>query len=139
MAQDLMTTTIERLNRDYTQVYNAGQLDRVLDCFADDAITLSPDQAPVRGSDALRRYYEDGFKREPIRNLVLTSIRVEASGDMLYDAGQWKQSLPTADGKLQPFTGYYLAVYRKMKGQWKVIANTFNVLQAVTPAPAEKR
>ena len=139
MARDKMKATIERLNREYAQVYNAGQLDKVLDFFADDAITLSPDQAPVRGRNALRRYYQEAFKREPNRDLVLTSIRVEASGDILCDAGQWTQSLPTPDGKSQSFTGYYLGVYRKIEGKWKVVANTFNVLQPLTPAPAQEK
>jgi len=50
--------TIERLSLEYTRVYNAGQLDKILDFFAEDAMTLSPDQEPVRGREALRRYYE---------------------------------------------------------------------------------
>ncbi len=138
MAQDRMKATIERLNREYTQVYNAGQLDKVLDFFADDAMTLSPEQAPVRGRDALRRYYQEGFKREPNRDLKLTSIRVEALGDMLYDAGQWSQPLPTPDGKSQAFSGYYLGVYRKIEGKWKVVANSFNVHQPLAPAPVQR-
>ncbi len=139
MAQDRMKATIERLNREYTQVYNAGQLDKVLEFFADDAITLSPDQAPVRGRGALRRYYQEVFKREPNQDLVLTSIRVGASGDTLYDGGQWTQSLPTPDGKSQAFSGYYLAVYRKIKGQWKVMANSFNVHGPLMPTPVQKK
>ncbi len=138
MAQDRMKAMIERLNREYTQVYNAGQLDKVLDFFADDAITLSPEQAPVRGRDALRRYYQEGFKREPRRDLALTSIRVEALGDVLYDAGQWTNSLPTPDGKSESSSGYYLGVYRKIKGKWKVVANSFNVHQPLAPAPVPK-
>ena len=139
MAQDQLNATIERLNREYAEVYNAGQLDKLLDMFVDDAIMLSPNQAPVRGREALRRSYEEAFKREPKRSLVLISIRAEASGDLLYDAGQWKQSLPAPDGKLQLVTGYYLGVYRKINGKWKIVANTFNVLQPVVPPPAQEK
>lgn len=138
MAQDRIKATIERLNREYAQVYNAGKLDKVLDFFADDAITLSPEQAPVRGRDALHRYYQEAFKREPIRNLALTSIRTEASGNMLYDAGRWTQSLPAHDGRSQSLSGYYLAVYRKIQGRWKVVANSFNMHQPLTPAQEQK-
>jgi len=53
MVQDRIKATIERLNREYSQVYNAGQLEKVLDFFAEDAVTLSPGQAPVRGPDAV--------------------------------------------------------------------------------------
>src|SRR5437899_5222950 len=97
-------STIERLNLEYTRVYNAGQLDKILDFFAEDAMTLSPDQEPVRGREALRRYYEAAFKREPHPDLVVTSIRSEQSGDLLYESGRWTQSLPMPDGKSQQFT-----------------------------------
>jgi uncharacterized protein (TIGR02246 family) len=139
MANETMKAIIDRLNREYTQAYNAGQLEAVLDFFASDAITLSPDQAPVCGRDALRRYYQEGFKREPNRNLVLTSIRVDGSGDVLYDAGQWMQSLPTPDGQSQSFKGYYLGVYRNIEGNWKVMANTFNMYQPVPVAPVQTK
>ncbi len=109
-------STIERLNLEYTRVYNAGQLDKILDFFAEDAMTLSPDQEPVRGREALRRYYEAAFKREPHPDLVVTSIRSEQSGDLLYESGRWTQSLPMPDGKSQQFTGYYLSIYKKIGG-----------------------
>jgi len=109
-------STIERLNLEYTRVYNVGQLDKVIDFFAEDAMTLAPDEEPVRGREALRRYYEEVFKREPHRDWVLTSIRSEQSGDLLCDSGRWTQSLPMPEGKSQQFTGYYLNVYRKIGG-----------------------
>jgi len=110
-------STIERLNLEYTRVYNAGQLDKILDFFAEDAMTLSPDQEPVRGREALRRSYEAAFKREPHPDLVVTSIRSEQSGDLLYESGRWTQSLPMPDGKSQQFTGYYLSIYKKIGGR----------------------
>ncbi len=131
---------VERINREYTRAYNAGQLDEVLDFFAEDAITLSPDQPPVRGREALRRYYEEGFKRETNRDLVLVSVHVEMSGDLLYDAGRWENSLPMPEGGTKKLSGYYLGVYKKIQGQWKIVANTFNLLQGpISPIqPAAK-
>ena len=46
-------STIERLSLEYTRVYNAGQLDKILDFFAEDAMTLSPGQEPVPGREGL--------------------------------------------------------------------------------------
>ena len=57
-AQEDIRSTIERLSREYTRMYNASQLDKILDFFAEDAMTLLPDEEPVRGREALRRYYE---------------------------------------------------------------------------------
>jgi len=132
-------STIERLNLEYTRVYNAGQLDKILDFFAEDAMTLSPDQEPVRGREALRRYYEAAFKREPHPDLVVTSIRSEQSGDLLYESGRWTQSLPMPDGKSQQFTGYYLSIYKKIVSGWKTVTSTFNLLQALPARPPAQK
>ena len=132
-------STIERLNLEYTRVYNAGQLDKILDFFAEDAMTLSPDQEPVRGREALRRYYEAAFKREPHPDLVVTSIRSEQSGDLLYESGRWMQSLPMPDGKSQQFTGYYLSIYKKIGSGWKTVTSTFNLLQALPARPPAQK
>jgi len=132
-------STIERLNLEYTRVYNAGQLDKILDFFAEDAMTLSPDQEPVRGREALRRYYEAAFKREPHPDLVVTSIRSEQSGDLLYESGRWTQSLPMPDGKSQQFTGYYVSIYKKIGSGWKTVTSTFNLLQALPARPPAQK
>ncbi len=132
-------STIERLNLEYTRVYNAGQLDKILDFFAEDAMTLSPDQEPVRGREALRRSYEAAFKREPHPDLVVTSIRSEQSGDLLYESGRWTQSLPMPDGKSQQFTGYYVSIYKKIGSGWKTVTSTFNLLQALPARPPAQK
>src|SRR5437879_12901350 len=95
-----------RLSLGYTRVYNDSQLDKMRDFFAEDAMTLSPDQEPVRGREALRRYYEAAFKREPHPDLVVTSIRSDQSADLLYESGRRTQSLPMHDCKSKQFTGY---------------------------------
>src|SRR5207247_9160405 len=94
-------STMERLNLEYTRVYNAGQLDKILDFFADDAMTLSPDQEPVRGREALRRYYEAAFKREPHPDLVVTAICSEPSGDLVEQSVRWTKSLRMSAGYSQ--------------------------------------
>ena len=132
-------STIERLSLEYTRVYNAGQLDKILDFFAEDAMTLSPDQEPVRGREALRRSYEAAFKREPHPDLVVTSIRSEQSGDLLYESGRWTQSLPMPDGKSQQFTGYYVSIYKKIGSGWKTVTSTFNLLQALPARPPAQK
>jgi len=126
---------IGRICREYAEAYNSGQLERVLDFFADDAVTLPPDQAPVIGRAALREHYEQAFLREVKRELSFASLRVESSGDLLCDAGQWWQSASTPDGKISPATGYYVSALRQIRGRWKFVATTFNLLQAPAPVP----
>ena len=115
---------IQRLNDDYCAAYNAGDLEKVMAFFAEDAITLSPDQVPVRGREAHRKYMAAGFARESKRKLTLTSIRSQRVGDLCCDAGEWTQTFGALGAK-----GYYLTVYRREQGGWKVVTTTFNVRQ----------
>ncbi len=113
---------IQRLNDAYCAAYNAGDAEKMLAFLAEDAMTLSPDQAPVRGREAHRKYFEAAFVREPKRNLKLTSIGSQRAGDFLYDAGEWTQQFGAMG-----YSGYYLSVYRREQGAWKVAVTTFNV------------
>jgi len=118
---------IQRLNDDYCAAYNAGEVEKLLAFLAEDALTLSPDQAPVRGREAHRKYFEAGLARESKRKLTLTSIRSQRVGEMLYDAGEWTNTVTSSDGAARSSSGYYLTVYRHEKGGWKAVATTFNL------------
>jgi len=48
---------------------------------------------------ARRRYFEEAFKKQPQRDLKLTSLRAERFDAMMYDSGEWSQTLPGPDGK----------------------------------------
>ncbi len=113
---------VQRLNDAYCAAYNAGQLEKLLAFLAEDAMTLSPDQAPVRGREAHRQYFQAGLAREPQRKLTLTSIRSQRVGDLCYDGGEWTQAFGAVGAK-----GYYLTVYRRERGGWKIVIATFNV------------
>ena len=122
-----MELEIEAVNRDYCAAYNPGDIDALLHFLTDDAMTLSPDQAPVCGRTAHRDYFDAALRREPQRQLTLTTIRSEHIGDVLYDAGTWTNTVTAADGSQQSARGYYLGVYRREQGSWKVLATTFNI------------
>ncbi len=119
---------VQRLNREYCAAYNAGDLDKLLDFLAEDAMTLSPDQAPVMGREAHRRYFAAGLGREAKRNLALNSIRSQRAGELLYDGGEWSNTV-SAPGTAGPHTisGYYLTVYRRQSRGWKAVVTTFNI------------
>ena len=117
---------IQRLNDEYCAAYNAGDMEKLLAFLAEDALTLSPDQAPVRGGEAHRKYFAAGLARELKRKLTLTSIRSQRSGD-LSDAGEWANTVTSADGVAHSSSGYYLTVYRREQDGWKALITTFNV------------
>ena len=116
---------IQRLNDDYCAAYNAGDIRKLLAFLADDVITLSPDQGPVRGHEAHRKYFEAALGRESVRKLALRSIRSQRSGEILYDSGEWTNTIGISAGA-QTISGFYLTVYRQEQGAWKASVLTFN-------------
>lgn len=120
---------VPRLNDAYCAAYNAGEVEKLLAFLAEDALTLSPDQAPVRGREAHRKYFAAGLARELKRKLTLRSIRSQRSGELLYDAGEWTNTVTSADGAARSSSGYYLTVYRREQGGWKAVVTTFNLKQ----------
>jgi uncharacterized protein (TIGR02246 family) len=122
-----MNPEIEAVNRDYCDAYNAGDVEKLLTFLTDDALTLSPDQAPVRGRAAHREYMAAGIRREVLRRLSLESIRSERFGELIYDSGQWTNTMTSADGSEQSARGFYLTVYRRERERWAIVATTFNI------------
>ncbi len=119
---------VQCLNREYCAAYNTGDVDKLVAFLAEDAMTLSPDQAPVRGREAHRQYFAAGLARETKRNLALNSIRSQRVGELLYDGGEWTNTV-TSPGSPAPHTiaGYYLTVYRREASGWRALITTFNL------------
>jgi ketosteroid isomerase-like protein len=122
---------VERLNREYCAAYNAGEVEKLVAFLAEDAMTLSPDQPPVRGREAHRKYFAAGLAREAKRELKLTSIRHQRAGELLYDGGEWSNTIESPSSPGSPssrtISGYYLTVYRREGNGWKAIVTTFNM------------
>ena len=127
MAKDSAEVVVSRINHDYCEAYNAGNVDKLLNFFADDALTLSPGQDPIRGREAHRRDFEEAFRRETQRDLALSTLSAEESGGVLVAAGTWSNSVPAGDGTRQKASGYYLSVFHKINGQWRIAVSTFNL------------
>ncbi len=125
---------VQRLNREYCAAYNAGDLDKLVAFLAEDAMTLSPDQSPVRGREAHRKYFAAALAREVTRELKLNSIRHQRAGEWLCDGGEWTNTVqspgtpgsPTSPGS-HTISGYYLTVYRREGNTWKALMMTFNL------------
>jgi len=100
--------------------------------YAADAEFLQPGGQRVKGSDALRKLFENITKTFD-SDLTFTPERVETSGDLTYDSGTYRETLVTrATGTRMESRGSYLTVYRRGKdGAWLIVE------QVWTGVPAE--
>ncbi len=122
-----------QISREWSKSAATDSVEKTLSYWADDAVVMSPGQAPIKGKTAIRGMIEStsnipGFKIswEPL------SVSVSKNGDMAYMIEQNK--IIVNDSLGNPITEYNKAVtvWRKeADGSWKNIVDMWNA----TPSP----
>lgn len=112
------------------RAYYAGDADRYLSFFADDAVSVQPELAEITGKKAM----EEGIRTfladyHPVEaKFVMKDVTL--SGDVATRRGDWVEVWAANDGSAQ-FTqhGRCVLVWQKVNGQWKVVTEFINFLQ----------
>jgi uncharacterized protein (TIGR02246 family) len=99
-------------------------LDAVLPLFATDAV-IQPANSPQReGRSAIAEVYRQSFAQLKEASRESTRITMAASGDLAFEYGVNRKVFPGPEGDLVRM-GKYLAVWKKVEGQWLVAAVSF--------------
>jgi uncharacterized protein (TIGR02246 family) len=111
----------------YTSSMNAGDLDRWISLWADDAIQMAPDAPAVIGKEQIRAKYESIFPLF-IFKMSIANEEVKISGDLACSHGNYIVSMtPKAGGETIKIDGKYLSIEeRQADGSWKIIRSCFN-------------
>jgi uncharacterized protein (TIGR02246 family) len=114
--------TIRELSQKWLAAHKARDAGTVIGGFADDAVAVY-DATLLTGRDAIRRHIEEGYakaaKERPdfAPSWQTTAVRVAQAGDMAYETGTWEDTWNAGANRER---GYFLTVWRKVGGQWKV-------------------
>jgi uncharacterized protein (TIGR02246 family) len=110
----------------------AQDVERSTSYFAPDAIAQPAGSAQIQGRDAIRELYGHFFSGM-LKDFagITTEIEVAASGALAYEYGINRMVLNGPDGDLLDI-GKYLAVWRKLDGEWYIAALSFS---SDAPAP----
>lgn len=106
----------------------AGDVDRLMEFYADDVVTILPGIPPLEGKDAVRadwEYFFDTFTLDRESELVY----VDVSGDSAVRRMEWTNTLTPKDGS-DPIvdTGNCVVGFKKVDDEWKIaweIASTY--------------
>jgi uncharacterized protein (TIGR02246 family) len=113
---------ITELESTWSDMYAKKDLDGVIALLAKKSVLIIPEQAPIVGTQAIRRATKAMMESDDKVTWKSQFVQVAASKDMAYDYGSATTTL--ADGTT--VQGYYLVVWVKENGQWKVAADMFN-------------
>jgi uncharacterized protein (TIGR02246 family) len=120
-------STAEMMNQAWLAAHTAADFDRLAALYTEDAILMPAGGEPVRGREAIRRFFAEDFKYIPRRSITLKSLRVEASGSVLVDSGEYRYDGIDTEGKPLHITGNYNTVMKKTDGKWHTAIDIWNV------------
>jgi len=114
---------IMMLESAWSDRYAARDLEEIVSMFTDDTVLLMPESEPLVGIDAVAaataEMLADESSASSWRSLAAS---VSESGDMAWDYGVTTTRMD--DGSV--FEGYYLVVWVREDGQWKIAGEMFN-------------
>lgn len=113
---------IVKLESKWSEMFGTKNLDGITELLAQDSVLIMPGSAPVVGADNVRRVTQTMLESDDVVSWKSDHAYVAPSGDMAYDYGSATTTL--ADGSV--VEGYYLVVWVKEDGRWKVAADMFN-------------
>jgi uncharacterized protein (TIGR02246 family) len=121
------TAAIDSLNNAFVAAVTARDTSAVVNFYASDAQLLPPGSPRVEGHVAIRAFWA-GFLQMPGLEFQLTSIRpiIAEAGDVAIDVGSHAMKFTDAKGKPMEDVGKYVAVLKKVGGEWKIVIDTFN-------------
>ena len=120
-------STVARINEAWLAPYKAGDVDRLAALYTEDAMVMPAGREPLQGREAIRNFFAEDFKYFPQRSMKLKSIRVEASGSVLVDSGEYRYDGIDSEGKALHITGNYNTVLKKVNGKWHTATEIWNV------------
>ena len=120
--------SLMQLSRDWSDLIKTGDIDKILDAWADDAVMMAPGLPPLKGKDAIRNYVEEGnkipgfsIKWEPLE------AHLSEQGDMGYLIE--RNEITVNDSLGNPVRSYnkVVTIWKKQPdGKWKNVVDMWN-------------
>jgi len=121
-----------QLSREWSAAAEAGDVEKTLAYWADDAYVLSAGEMPIQGKEGIRKMVEEGANNPDFRiSWEPQSAEISESGDMGYLIENTTVSMKDSAGT--PMTQQFKAVTiwkKQQDGSWK------NVVDVMSPIPA---
>jgi len=116
---------IRQIGNDWAQSWNAGDLEKVVAVYAVDAVYLPPHHEAVHGRDAIREYLR-GPRSHGVSDLAFDVTYIKQSGDVAWDVGTYRMSVPQNDGTKREDHGKYLTVWKRAGAKWLITADAWS-------------
>lgn len=103
----------------FVVAFNARDVPKILDLYADNSIFMPPNEPIIRGTDSLKHFYEELFTGKGASDLKMDVAEVSGNGPLAYHSGTFEMALKPAAGPAARERGKYLFLLRKMGSGWR--------------------
>jgi ketosteroid isomerase-like protein len=126
---------IRDLTQDFATAFNTGNYDQAAIMFTSDGVLMVPHHEAAYGQEPVERLLRRLGEAE-YSGLRLVTARVEHSGELAMEIGQFTVAARKADGTITPERGKYVKVWRRL-GAWLIVADCWSrTVEATTDRAA---
>ena len=118
--------TIRALSREWAVADSLRDVARAVTFYAPGAVEMASNTPIVRGQDAIQRWYQSWLLDPKNRiEFATDTVEVAEARDLAYERGNYRFYTRSESGE-DVDVGKYLTVWKKIDGQWKVVADMAN-------------
>jgi uncharacterized protein (TIGR02246 family) len=131
---EAMREVIHKINDEFDAASNAGDAEKVVSIFTDDAVRIPAAGPTLVGKEAIKDWLQQLFDQYTIdQKNVLVDFKV--SGDLTFFRGTWTTTnTPKEGGNPLKLNGDFIVVLKKQSdGSWKTICNSWSNEQLIRP------
>lgn len=119
------TAVIRQMGDNWAREWNAGELEKVVAAYAPDAVYLPPHHEAVHGRESIREYLQ-GPLTHGVSELAFDVTYIKQSGNVAWDVGTYRMSVPQSDGPRREDHGKYLTVWKRVGTKWLIAADAWS-------------
>ena len=116
---------IRKIGNQWAANWNAGDLEKLVETYAPDAVYLPPHHEAVHGRDAIHKYLEMPL-HQGVSDLAFDVTYIKQSGNFAWDVGTYRMSVPQPDGTKKEDHGKYLTVWKRTANKWFITADSWS-------------
>lgn len=116
---------IRQKNQQFVEAFNAKDIPKILDLYAENSVFMPPNMPVIRGKDSLKNFYTD-LLGQGASNLRLDVTEVAGHGPIAYQSGPYELDYAPEKGGPRHDRGKYLFVLRNMSGTWRLQYTMWN-------------
>ena len=110
----------------WEDAYQAGDLDRLMEVYADDVVSMPPNRPVIEGKEALEEDFRQFYEEFTVER-QFTLVDLELTGDTAVRRGEWTQTFtPKAGGEPVTEVGKCLNVLKRFDDEWKIETEIWN-------------